>query len=94
MTKIKSDFLKVSRSPFRFTPDTELLDDKNALVEGVLSGKSWPGQVLDHDVDFIDATQSPHGFVFIFYDVPESNCKEADCGLASVLEDVELKLKF
>lgn len=76
-------------SIYGYTPDTELLDDKEALIEAILSGESWPGQVLDHDVDFADATQSPHGFIFAFYDVHESDCKEADCGLANVLADVE-----
>ncbi|CAE7755132.1 chmp3 [Symbiodinium pilosum] len=83
--------LRFSDAPkvmFGFTPDTELRNDMRALVGSLLEGNSFPGKVSDDFQDFEDAALSPHGVIFVFWDV-QGACNEKDCGLSSILKDMD-----
>eukprot|EP00439_Symbiodinium_sp_Y106_P046162 s965_g5.t2 len=72
---------------FGFTPDTVLRQDMHALVSTLLEGNSFPGRVSNDFPDFDDAALSPFGVVFVFWDIT-GTCKEKDCGLSSVKNDM------
>ena len=45
-------------------------------------------KVSDDFQDFEDAALSPHGVIFVFWDV-QGACNEKDCGLSSILKDMD-----
>ncbi|CAK9025837.1 Reticulocyte-binding protein 2 homolog a [Durusdinium trenchii] len=72
---------------YGFTPDTELRHDTPLLVSTLLDGNRFTGRVADDYEDFADATQSPFGQIFVFWDIPDDLCTERDCGWSLVQQD-------
>lgn len=58
------------------------------LIDALLNGTSFEGNVnLDNDI-FELSFLSPYGFTAVFYDVPPSKCLSPDCGYALLQEDL------
>ena len=74
---------------YGFTPNTPLLNDTKSLVNVLLDGQRFPGRVADDAKEFDDATRSPYGQIFVFWDVPKEKCLYEDCGFSVVRDDAQ-----
>ena len=52
-------------------------------IDKMLDGKAYTGAMEDSAALMEDATLSQYGFVFVFWDVPRSECRHAPIGSSS-----------
>eukprot|EP01032_Pedospumella_encystans_P020056 gene20056-22794_t len=58
------------------------------LIDVLLNGTSFQGNVSRDNHRFEESFLSPHGFTVVFYDVPLEKCRTPDCGYIHLQQDL------